>query len=56
MNITRMVVGVSDWPEEFGEIFDIFPVQDDETDEQAITRGKLSYHDDLEVLIETRIE
>ena len=46
-----MVVGVSDWPEEMGEVFDIFPVEEGETDEEAIQRAKNAYFQDLEVHI-----
>jgi hypothetical protein len=50
----RMVVGVSDWPESMGQLFDIFPVKENESDEDAIQRGKDAYSDDLDVYIVDR--
>jgi hypothetical protein len=43
----RVVYGISDWPESFGKEFEIVDVRPDETDEQAITRAKSHYGDDL---------
>jgi hypothetical protein len=47
----KWVVGVSDWPESPRKTFDIFPVREGETDEEALQRAKDQYSQDLEVYI-----
>jgi hypothetical protein len=53
--VRRMVVGISDWPEEEGEVFDIARVEDGESDEQAMERGRSYYGPKQEVRIESKV-
>lgn len=50
----RMVYGVNTWPEEDQEDFEIFEVKPNETDEQAISRAKAAYSDELECYIKDK--
>lgn len=50
----RMVVGVSTWPESHGETFDIFSVQDGESDDVALQCARDTYYQELEVYIVKR--
>lgn len=52
--MTRVAVGVSDWPETMGERFDIVEGKENETDAELIARAKSHYYPDLEVVIEQR--
>ena len=49
----KMVCGVSDWPETIGELFEICPVREDESDEAAIARAKELYSQDLEWVVKS---
>ena len=47
----KKAIGISNGPEEMGKVFDIFPLEEGETDEEAIQRAKNAYFQDLEVYI-----
>ena len=47
----RVVFGISDWPESFGEEFEIIDVREGETDQDAIQRAKELYDPELECIV-----
>lgn len=49
--MTRMVMGVNDWPERDQQDFEIVEVLEGESDEEAIARAKSHYSPGLECYI-----
>ena len=53
--MSKIVMGVSDWPEDLGKEFEICSVMEGETDDEAIIRAKSYYSPDLECFISEEV-